>query len=322
MEIEDYQQQLLSSLYEAKDLNIVKALLGKAAKVFSPSELRNHYDAVTFERLHVPREEFIRAAPMWGMLKNRPIPKISTRILSPNAVFHEAGEILKQDKCLLICLGGIEGGLYLSPARFMLELPHGKFDYLVLSPRQTANPQGLAYYTSGVPGFGESLEEISKLIEISFTPGEYRTTAVVGTSLGGFAAIDLADYMGADAGISIGGRMEFLGGVVPPEILFKTPPARLCNCRKWNPEVRLHLLFGADNRRDRSSANQLRRVNPDLTLWPIPGLDAHDPFPYLAACKRLKHFFEGLHLATACLDPEPWDFTTLMPINAPTDNAP
>lgn len=303
---DDEKLSLLQRLQDARDTVVVTKLLRKASCRYSPSELAKVYDAVNFDDLQVPKAEFIRSAPMWGLLRNKELPVLNSTAISSNAVFHEAPQRPKAEKCLLVCLCGIKGELFLPPSRFMLELPEGAYDFLVLSPRRVMPSKELAHYTSGVPGYGGNLQEIADRIIREIEPEAYRSSAVIGSSLGGFAAIDLADLAGADVGISISGRMEYIGGIVPTEILMQTPPAKLCECRQWRGGTIFHAFFGTGNKQDMESAGQLFRINGGITLWPIAGLENHNPFPFLAAHRQLKGFFEGLARATLDREPKPW----------------
>ncbi len=298
---------LLYKLYAEDSLDEVRRILQYPLRRYSPSEVAELYDAVVFEKLKIKKEDFIRYAPIWGRLKNRRYPVLDSTEISPGAIFHEARNTPRGAKGLLVCFCGAKGELHIPVARYMLELPADAYDYLVLSPKTMQPSNMLAHYTAGVEGFADTIEDIAARIAREYLSSGYRTTAMIGTSMGGFAALDVADRIGADAGISISGRMEYLNGAVPVEHLARTPPAKFCVCRTWNPDVKLHVIYGMENKRDTESALRLFMLNRNLRFWPIRGLEDHSPFPFWAAKQLLKPFFDGLHQVATGLHERPWE---------------
>jgi hypothetical protein len=299
---------LLYKLYAEDSLDEIRRILHYPFRRYSPFEIAELYDSIDFEMLKVKKEDFIRYAPLWGRLKNRSYPALDSTEISPGAIFHEARTTPRDAKGLLVCFCGAKGELHIPVVRYMLELPADAYDYLVLSPKTLLPSNRLAHYTAGVEGFADSIEDIAARIEREYLSGGYRTSATVGTSMGGFAALDVADRIGAVAGIAINGRMEYLNGAVPIEHLARTPPAKFCVCRTWNPDVKLHALYGMENKRDNESAQRLSMLNRDLKIWPIRGLGDHNPFPLWGANQLLKPFFNGLHQAATASHEKPWEW--------------
>jgi hypothetical protein len=175
-----------------------------------------------------------------------------------------------------------------SPTAILLQYFSPDADVLVLrDPSQKAFTDGIAGYADTFPGLVDALRG-------EFDFGRYRTLRCIGTSSGGAAAIAAGALLGASPTASFCGHLSRDQQRTNP--LATDIDGTIENAT--GSAERFFAVFGQDNPHDRANAENLARVFA-LTLYPVPGIEAHNVVRTLHDQGRLAGVLADLGLTGA-----------------------
>ncbi len=148
-------------------------------------------------------------APYFGFMTARPRRKALHRPqlaeLAPigQVARYETPGVAPGDKRLYIFFSGRGGQFFVPFSMLLYLLPPGPKD--VLSVR--ANMAG--FFLDGIEGLGRTIPEICDTLRTRFATGAYRHVTVAGFSTSGYHAVQVADGIGADLGVTFAARLPF-----------------------------------------------------------------------------------------------------------------
>jgi hypothetical protein len=233
-------------------------LLGKAALVSrlqAERRLRAHANGWISKQRQML--EFVGDVP--------PSPFVRRRLRCAVSLYADGAS--PRGKTLLICFSGNAYRLMMPTPLFLQHIDPRLVDVAYL---RTDRHHG---YRNGIRGVGESLESaIDGLVHL-LDLRAYGRVAAVGTSGGGLPAILAGLRLGADAVLAAGPnspedrRWATLSNREGAASLFR----RFASHRRRAPAI--HLVHGADNRRDEESAKLIASCVSVQSITAVPGAD-------------------------------------------------
>jgi hypothetical protein len=205
------------------------------------------------------------------------------RILSPDAILLE-GATEKAHRGLLVAFTGRKSRLMMPLPMFLQGVDAMAWDVLLLRDRK------LSHYRHGCAGFGTTFMQL--VSHVADTAAPYRTTAAIGTSMGGLAAVRLALCLGNIRAVSVGGR--------PPDDAGRLLAGEdagpgfdpICACLPRVPRDLLFVYSGC-NGRDRTAAGQAATLTGGIDL-PIGAHADHSLLWWLQQQGRFAAFLQTL----------------------------
>lgn len=197
-------------------------------------------------------------------------------------------------KRLFILFSGEDGQFYIPLSVVLHNLPKGPKDVLVLR-------SGLGiFYAKGLKGFGKTTHQVAQSIVARFAPQTYAEVNVLGFSAGGAYALRIADVLGADLGLSFGGR--FSAGVprVPADLLNPNHGFDvLCPCFAQRAG-KLVNLAGAKSEVDSLAMARMAAIRPRLIRHYLINYGGHNVLLRMLRTRTLAPFIR------LCLVPSAW----------------
>lgn len=273
---------------EAAKGDAARALvLQDALKVLPPRGLRRLYAELARQYPHgaVP-VTLRRAVPFFGGLLRRngdDLPHYRAEVLSPFATFYRARPGGR--RCLLVCFTGRNHHLFSHVSLFLMSVGAVGLDVLVLRHGARAD------YRTGVPGLAGSLHGIAAALPRLVALDRYARVTTLGVSLGGLAALSVADTLRADAAVALGAVFPRVHEPVP---LALSGPAfdRFCATVHARP-VHTTMIHGTADPLDCRTAERLCQWNPAILRRPVVGA-GHNPVRWLAARGHRGTLFNAL----------------------------
>ncbi len=271
----------------------LQVVANKAATTLSPDQVAALYMAVGEARFAELRAEFRKYAHGWqyyrrGMNPIGGAPRVfrNTQLSAGGRLFESEGRVAA--KVLLVIFTGSVGRVMMPIPQFLDALPPVPIDVLLL------RNDSERHYRSGVVGFGSSLWRTALAVKSRFVSKGYRRVIVLGTSSGGLPALCVANQIGADLGIAVGGRF--------PYDLFRLKELRgfgatgfgpMCDCM-FSGNVPMKAFFDHAHEDDKFDAQHAARIIPGLRLVPVHDVDTHLIFGAMFKQGRLPTFLADL----------------------------
>lgn len=262
----------------------------RASNMLAPLQLAELYRSMDQPAYAGQKEALRKPSRYWShfyrrtfLLGRRRREFQNTRLSSGVRFFEEAGFDRRQ-KSLLILVSGFAGRVFV-PVALMLDcLPDRPVDVIYL--QANARDQ----YRTGVIGLGSNLREVATAMQSRFQTGKYVRIDVLGTSGGGLAALQLANFIDADNGVSIGGSYPF------DPLRLRSLAARgitafhsLCCCTPQKAR-RLVCTFAENSADDALAAAIVSRCCPRAILHPVTGQSQHGFLSVLYRHRQLEKF--------------------------------
>ncbi len=283
-------EALLVEVLACRRLIEFTALTRKASNRLAPSQLGQFYRAVDLPAFARQRKAFKETAPYWSYFRP-PVPFLRKELrnfrntqISDDVRFFEDTDFAVGEKSLLIMVSGYSGRVMVPLALLLDCLPKRPTDVLFL---QSA---GRDQYRLGAKGLGANLLQVAITIKERFQSDRYKRVDVLGSSAGGFPALQLANFIGADNGVS-------LSGAYPYDILRLGKLARqriagfhsLCACAEQRAE-RLVCAYAVGADEDADQAILAAKSLPRIILYPVAGPKQHGFLQALFRHRQLEKF--------------------------------
>lgn len=209
--------------------------------------------------------------------------------LSDNVFYYNSGNI---NKNLLICFCGKANRLMMPIPVFLQYINNEIYDVLILM-----DPSGLCFH-SGVPGFGDTLEESIRRLSSLVSSRNYQQVTTFGTSGGGCASLYVGTYLNAKKAISVGGRHPFdytdTKLALSKKGLSGSEFDQLLSGKVNKSETNIQVIFSGDNNFDKKSAQTFSKQLSNVNLLPVNDTDNHNVLEYLREKQKLNLLLDGL----------------------------
>ncbi len=265
----------------------------RASNLLAPAQMTELYRSLDLPAYRQHRKNFRKTAAYWSHFywKHlnwwRKTPVFRTTEVNPFVRFYEQ-DGAREQKSLLILVSGNGGRLFASLSIILDCLPERPMDVLFLASASRIQ------YRTGVVGLGDSLPEVATGIRAKFKADAYQKVQVLGVSGGAFPALQLADLMQADRGISIGGRFPY-DVLRLPSLSKKRVTAynSLCGCTAQRAKL-LICTYAAGSAGDAADARLAASCCPGIKLYPVFGQVQHAFLHALYKHRQLERFLEIL----------------------------
>jgi hypothetical protein len=237
----------------------------------APQQLHDLYNRVKELGTNELLEVFQSKATAWRLFLRSAPSAFKNTLISPYIRLLEAEEGTRDRKVLLVVFAGMKGEMFLPLGRFLLLMPKGKFDVLILSSGRGSD------FPRGVQGAGNDFFEVCKYVDTYRE--DYAGIVTLGQSMGGLYGLRAAVLLDLPVGISLAGRFTLLRRLDRGfEGVTGFDPLCACASRSGSSAAKPTLLayYSADNPRDAAEADKLATMNPNVRRIPVEDWDRHN----------------------------------------------